>query len=366
MGYVPIGMTNLLLQPRINRPLTRLVRPLARFLPTDVLWHLPVVGAVEVALPEVPETSIIMLNPGTDRVASMLFWRGGVEGWEPTTIRLFLGLLRPGSTVLDVGANTGLFSLLAARREPGARVHALEPVNQVFRVLEDNVAANRLENVTCHRLACGEKPGRVTIHVPENEPIPMMASLVAGWSRGRHRREQVECVTVDGLVEKIGPNRVDVLKVDAEGSEDAVLRGAVTTLERYRPFVFCEVLERGDLGRAVMEALHGLDYCFFALSPTGVRPSATVLGGADGDESHNYLFVPRDRLAGATPLLSGARTHVPAEQDVLGGHVDRPVGQTDPVLNPVDSQGADRLRPRPEDHRGHGHDDPVDETLTQQ
>jgi FkbM family methyltransferase len=344
-------MNNPLLQPRINRPFTRLVRPLARFLPTEVLWHLPVVGPVEIALPEAPETSVVMLNPGNDRVASMLFWRGGVEGWEPTTIRLFLGLVRPGSTVLDVGANTGLFSLLAARREAAALVHALEPVSRVFRVLEGNIAANGLENVTCHRLACGEKAGRMTIHVPEDEAIPMMASLVAGWSVGRQRLEEVECVTVDGLVEEIRATRVDVLKIDAEGSEDGVLRGARTTLEQHRPFVFCEVLDRRDLGSRVMEALHGLDYRFFALSPSGVRPSATVLGGADDDESHNYLFVPRARLMEVAPVLSGARAHVPAEQDVLSGHMDRPVGETDPVLHPVDPQGADRLSPRPEDHR---------------
>ena len=343
-------MNNLLLHPRVNRPFVRAVRPVARFLPTRVLWHLPVVGPVAVAVPGQPGAAVAMINPGTDRVASMLFWRG-LDGWEPTTIRLFLGLLRPDSTVLDVGANTGVFSLLAARRQPAARVHAVEPVARVFSLLERNVAANGLANITCHRLACGDASGPVTIHVPQGDTIPMLASLVPNWSAGRHRREDVECVTVDGLCQSMALDRLDILKIDAEGSEDAVLRGAAATLDRRRPFVFCEVLDRRDLGPEVVRAVSEHDYRFFGLSPSGVRPVPTVSGAGDADESHNYLFVPRDRLAEAEPVLSGAAGHVPSEQDVLGGHVDGPIGEPDAVLHPADAEGADRLRPGPEDHR---------------
>lgn len=343
-------MKNPLFHPAVNRQLTRFVRPVAKFLPTEVLWHLPVVGMVEVVPAGWPAAPVLMVNPGSDRVASMLFWRG-VDGWEPTTVRLFLGLLSPGSTVLDVGANSGLFSLLAARREPTAHVHALEPVARVFDLLVGNVAANQLQNVTCHRVACGDAVGRTTIHVPERESVPMMASLVSGWSRGRQAPEDVECVTLDGLVREAGLDRVDVIKIDAEGSEDAVLRGAARTLEQHRPFVFCEVLDRRDLAPAVMKALAGHDYRFFALSPAGVRQCTAVYGGADSDEGHNYLFVPGDRLAEVERILSVAGGHVPGEQDVLGGHVDGPVGEADAVLHPVDPERADGFGATAEDHR---------------
>src|SRR5438093_4744193 len=101
-------MSNPLTYGVVNRSLTRLVRPLARFLPTGVLWRLPVVGVVEVSPPGRSTGAILMANDGSDHVASMLFWRG-IEGWEPMTIQLFLDLLTSGSTVIDVGANTGLF-----------------------------------------------------------------------------------------------------------------------------------------------------------------------------------------------------------------------------------------------------------------
>jgi FkbM family methyltransferase len=252
---------------------------------------------------------VLMANNGSDHVASMLFWRG-VAGWEPTTVRLFLGLLGSRSTVIDVGANSGLFSLLAARHDPTVRVHALEPVGRVFALLETNVALNGLSAVTCHRVACGDAAGRVTMHVPADDPVPMMASLVDGWCPGSHLTEEVDCVTVDSLVDLggTGSRRVDVIKVDAEGSEDAVLRGAATTLERHRPFIFCEVLARGGLEAAVTEALSDHDYCFFALGAHGARRCPEVRGGIDDDESHNYLFAPRSRLAQLEPVLAGITT----------------------------------------------------------
>ncbi len=252
-------------------------------------------GVVEVRPPGQAGPAILMGNDGDDRIASMLFWRG-VDGWEPTTIRTFLQLVSPGSTVFDVGANSGLFSLLAARRDPTVTVHAIEPVARVFSVLQSNVALNRLVNVTCHRLACSDRSGPATLHVPTREPVPVMASLLSGWPDVAATGETVECGTVDELVETAGVTRVDVVKIDAEGSEDAVLRGARRTLGQYRPFVLAEVLGRSGLGSSVTAALAEHEYRFFRLGPRGVRRCAEIAGGTDDDENHNYLFAHASRL----------------------------------------------------------------------
>ncbi len=287
-------MQRLLRRPLVNRCVTSAIRPFAGLLSQDTLLRVPVVGVVEVrplgeALPPV-----LMGNDGSDRIASMLFWRG-VDGWEPTTIRTFLQLVSPGSTVLDVGANSGLFSLLAARRHPTVTVHALEPVARVFSLLESNVALNRLDNVTCHRIACRDRPGAAVLHVP-TEPVPVMASLISGWSDAVDTDEPVECMTVDGLVASAGIGRVDVVKIDAEGSEDAVLRGAQATLQEHRPFVLAEVLHRSGLGASITAALAGHDYRYFRLGHRGLHPCAEITGGTDDDENHNYLFAHRSRL----------------------------------------------------------------------
>ena len=289
-------MAGILRRPIVSRCVTRVVRPLAPFFSQDTLLRVPVVGVVKVRPPGRPGPPILMANDGNDRIASMLFWRRGIDGWEPATIRAFLRLLAPGSTVLDVGANSGLFSLLAGRRDPTVTVHAIEPVARVFSVLLGNVALNGLENVTCHRFACSDRSGVATLHVPAGEAVPVMASLLTGWADNAATGEEVGCRTVDQLVEDEGITRVDVIKIDAEGSEDAVLRGAEQTLREHRPFLLAEVLARSGLGASVTAALAGHDYRFFRLGPEGIRPCAEIAGGTDDDENHNYLFAHAGRL----------------------------------------------------------------------
>ena len=143
------------------------------------------------------------------------------------------------------------------------------------------------------------------MHVATDEPVPMMASLLPGWCGGPRDEEHVTCVTIDDLVTETGTERVDVVKIDAEGSEDAVVRGARTTLQQHRPFIFCEVLDRRDLGPALTDELAHHDYCFFRLGPAGPVPCATITGGTDHDENHNYLFAHRSRLGELQPLLVG-------------------------------------------------------------
>ncbi|HVL06203.1 MAG TPA: FkbM family methyltransferase [Acidimicrobiales bacterium] len=285
-------LPRLLRRPLVSRCVTRAVRPLAPFLGQDALMHLPVAGVVEVCPPGTDGPAILMGNDGNDRIAAMLFWRRGVDGREPTTIRTFLRLVSPGSTVLDVGANSGLFSLLAARRHPTVTVHAIEPVARVFSVLESNVALNGLSNVTCHRMACSDRSGTATLHVPAGEAVPVMASLLAGWPDTPAREEQVACTTIDELGVE-----ADVVKIDAEGSEDAVLRGARATLAEQRPFVLAEVLGRPGLAGSVTAALAEHDYRFFRLGPRGVTPCDEIAGGTDDDENHNYLFAHASRLS---------------------------------------------------------------------
>lgn len=300
-------MRRLLSRPAVNRPLTSALRPIVRGLSQDVLMHMPVVRDVEVRPPGCDP--VLLASDGSDAIAAMLFWRGW-EGWEPTTLCLLSALVAPGATVVDVGANTGLFAVLAGRCDPTVRVHAFEPVGRVFARLEANVARNRLANVACHRLAVSETSGSAVLRVPRGDAVPMMASLVAGWTDDVES-ETVDCVTLDGFVDTSGVARVDVLKIDAEGSEEAVLRGGARTIAGDRPFVICEVLTRTDQSKALTSLLGGHGYRFFAIAPDGLDPRAQIQGGIDDDESHNFLCVHRDRVAEVGGRL---RERVPSAQ----------------------------------------------------
>ena len=148
--------------------------------------------------------------------------------FEPFTTELFRGVVRPGATVLDIGAQYGHFSLIAARKVgPEGRVYAFEPVPANFALLQRNIQANGYAHIIqAVPMAVGEKRGTRTMF------------LYAGSeSHGMHRHPRasvretipVECVTVD---EFLGDRSVDVIKMDIEGNEPFALKGMERTILR--------------------------------------------------------------------------------------------------------------------------------------
>lgn len=143
-------------------------------------------------------------------------------------------LLRPGSWVVEVGANVGTHTLPLARAAgPTGRVIAFEPQRIVFQTLAANVALNSLTNVECRWEAAGAEPGSIVVPTINYESDNNFGGLELGkYATG----ERVPVTTVD----RLDLPRCDLLKIDVEGMELDVLRGAAQTLARLRPVVYLE------------------------------------------------------------------------------------------------------------------------------
>lgn len=170
-------------------------------------------------------------QPARYRVPSRLAHRKirTVDGERPALERL-LGELRPGDVVCDVGANFGLYTVpLAAKLAGSGTVYAFEPAPGWYRELLTNLVLNRLENVQPFRLALGEEASRSRL-VHKRRPGSGMGSLVEGYGARiaeHHTAEaSVRVCPLDRLVEVGALPSPDILKIDVEGSELAVLRGA--------------------------------------------------------------------------------------------------------------------------------------------
>lgn len=158
---------------------------------------------------------------------------------EPTETRLLSQMTLPHMTFLDIGANRGWFTLMAACRVgPSGRVIAVEPDPRARRLLERTLHANdQLHNVTVVGKAAGRQPGTAAF-VMTTEPA--LAHL-------HHRgidvgaTVQVEVDTVDNMMEEMGIGRLDVAKLDIEGAEVDALAGMTATLKRHRPIILVEV-----------------------------------------------------------------------------------------------------------------------------
>jgi FkbM family methyltransferase len=224
---------------------------------------------------------------------------GNPETYESALIERTLG---PGMVVIDVGANHGLFSLEAAHLagESGV-IHAFEPTPSTRQLLESNLAANDLGRVRVFPTALGDRPGTARLRVHrEMSGLNTLASDDIIWNRRTLRADaivEVPITTLDTHVEAEGLDRIDFLKIDVEGFELGVIRGARGLLRARR--IDRVMLEIGDVtcGNAGVEPsgllteLESLGYALHAISPDGevvdrVRsfPGATF--------SANYIALP--------------------------------------------------------------------------
>ncbi len=156
---------------------------------------------------------------------------------EPQTVKWFR--VEDGETVVDVGANIGRYSLIAARS--ASRVIAIEPVPSNFSMLKENIKLNRFSHVIGLNIAVSDRAGQRNMYLT-GEANATKSSLDEEWSRGVGRTDAIEVVrvdsdTLDNVVGRLGITSLDWLKVDVEGHEVHVLRGAQLTLQRTKRLI---------------------------------------------------------------------------------------------------------------------------------
>jgi FkbM family methyltransferase len=156
-----------------------------------------------------------------------------VDDFERTEREFLKAYLRHGDLFIDVGANIGLFSLIAARIvRPTGKVYAFEPTSRIYERLTNNVRLNTYNEIACFRLALSDQVGEQALFVSEDgfDAWNSFAHPVAGQS---FIPERVECETWDHFA--VAHNllgRVTMMKLDVEGWEARVLSGARETLSR--------------------------------------------------------------------------------------------------------------------------------------
>jgi FkbM family methyltransferase len=181
---------------------------------------------------------------------------------EPHLQAILKCFLNSGGIAVDIGASTGFFTLLMSHLVgPTGRVYAFEPVKATVDILRRNLELNEAANVEVKPVAVSDAVGSVVLRVPESNAS--MASM--HWHKDEESMvcEQVNAVVLD-QVEGLSEICPDFVKIDVEGAEGNVIRGALELLRRCRPILFVECSE---LGRdSVWQSMKELGYaCFSAL-----------------------------------------------------------------------------------------------------
>ncbi|HEX2023638.1 MAG TPA: FkbM family methyltransferase [Acidimicrobiales bacterium] len=247
------------------------------------------------------------------------YFRHIVDGADLTdpVLRALEPVVADGSVCFDVGANIGLYSLGLSQLTPNGRVFAFEPSPGAFEWLRRNLTANGVTNVEAVHGAASDRVGTIAFHD------------VAFFTAGSFTAEEgsyldseavgstlveVPCTTLDAFVESSGVERVDVLKIDVEGAELAVLEGAERTLAEHQPTVVMEFNSFGFyLHQAVLPqvALSRIQETF---------PHVFVIDRVDGSlarlttAAQAYQFLYLNGIHGPADNLLCSFTDLPVER----------------------------------------------------
>jgi FkbM family methyltransferase len=158
--------------------------------------------------------------------------------WEPEVVRSIQDHVHSGTRVLDIGAQSGFYSLLLSRLVGlEGTVFAFEPLPANFRILEENLRLNSIQNVMIRREAVSDFSGNISFDFPREEVSLIAGPLLESDNLGTF---QVPAISLDEFVRQTG-QPIHFIKMDVEGAETAVLRGAVQTLKAFHPSMVVEL-----------------------------------------------------------------------------------------------------------------------------
>ncbi|WP_162450462.1 FkbM family methyltransferase [Phytoactinopolyspora mesophila] len=210
--------------------------------------------------------SFVMNRPDRCIIAKELYWGRGVRprSEDQLALDVFATVARDSKLVLDLGAYTGIFSLLAARASEDADVHAFEVLPEVAKAALDNVVANDLlTRITIHTEGVGKDGDSACLETGTGgSALPDFYSTEFYFEKGVH----VPIRSLDSIFEAFPESArgaKTAMKIDVEGTEDVVLQHAQVFLAANRPDIVCEVLPGRANTAGVEAALRPHGYRFF-------------------------------------------------------------------------------------------------------
>ncbi len=216
--------------------------------------------------------------------------------WEPYETELLARLLQPGSCFVDVGANIGYYSVIAAQCVGDAgRVYAFEPEADNFVLLQKNIAHNALGNVHAVHAALSDHSGSATLYLNEDNRGDHQV-----YAAGDARTAQAIALLAGAEYFDQREARIDVIKIDTQGAEAQVLRGLMPLLQQSLPALqmIIEVTpfslrDAGDSGSVLLALIDALglpcqliDHIGHTLIPISTQQLADWIAQVDADPAN--------------------------------------------------------------------------------
>lgn len=217
--------------------------------------------------------------------------------------------LKTGMTFVDIGANQGFYTLLAAKKVSTlGRVFAFEPQPSELKKLKKNIFINLLKNIIVEPLALGRAEGSTNMHVCLDGQASFSSLQAPSESvKARTKIIKVPITTLDKYIQKNGISSIDFVKIDVEGGELDVLKGGTNMLKTLRPILMCEcnnirTLQWGYPVTQLYQFLEDHNYSWFQVMANGFLKKL-VLQGEDYSDMGNLIALPNDKINSVANFL---------------------------------------------------------------
>ena len=216
--------------------------------PESIFKHLHFKGKFKV---NINQSKSFMLNHFGLQCENEIFWMGWKHNWEKESIKVWGKLCKDSQIILDIGANTGIYSLVAKTINPNSKVYAFEPELFFYDMLQKNNSLNNFD-IQSYPKAISNYDGDI---------------IIEAFS-GQSKSFTVESITLDTFIKQNEIKKIDLIKIDVETHEPKVLEGFLNHLSTFRPTLLIEILNN-DIAEIVYNQVRELGYLYFNIDERG-------------------------------------------------------------------------------------------------
>lgn len=229
-------------------------------------------------------------NPGFTTIENEIFWNG-LDGWEKISIKIWIQLCQDSNTILDIGANSGIYSLIAAATNPKATIYSFEPVKRTIKLFRQNLDLNPEFNIKLIDKAVSNKNGSFEFYdLPHESQYSASLNKDMLSSYSNRISYLVETIKLDSFKE-LNQQKIDLVKLDVEMHEPEAIEGMIKLIGINRPYILIEILTN-DIARKIQEQFKPLNYKFYNIDEKTDPVQSEFLTASD---HYNFLFVPMEK-----------------------------------------------------------------------
>ena len=239
----------------------------------------------------------IFVSPA-EHIQRQIFWYGFYEKKYVLTWQSFI---EKNMIIVDIGANIGYYTLMAAEAASEVNIYAFEPSSKTFDLLVRNLSFNQLTNAVAIRMAISDETGTKNLYVSKDENIGLTGLMKT--DKYDDSIEEVTSTTLDDWYEKEGLKKIDLIKMDIEGADFLALKGMAKIIQTCKPILFVEI-SKPLLHRYKNTTEEVYEYLLhFGYKAYCIIAENTLQCAFSGQQDELILFIPEEKKLPATITL---------------------------------------------------------------